>query len=74
MGTNPLIDVLKKVYEKPRSLQSDFIRDNSQVVARLASCGLITTRIPMPGGLGAFSHQWRLTYKGIRVLEMAEPE
>ena len=69
MGTDTLIDVLSAIYEKPRSLQSNYVRSYAQDVARLASLGLITTAVK--GGYGSL---WRCTYKGLRVLDYRDTE
>ena len=71
MGPDPLtlIDVLASIHKKPRRLQSNFVRDNAYEVARLASLGLITTHFQ-----GAYGHDWRCTYKGLRVLEIGNIE
>ena len=67
--SNPLMAVLASIHRYPKKLQSNFARDHAYEVARLASLGLITTR----EGDG-FGHSWRCTYKGLRVLELGEPE
>ena len=74
MGPDPLtfLDVLKVIHTSPQRLQSNFIREHSQIVGRLASCGLITTEIPLTRGM--FGHHWRLTLKGLRVVELGEDE
>jgi hypothetical protein len=61
------LDVLSTVNERPRRLQSNFCRDNAVTVGRLASLGLITTRI---GSL--FGNEWRCTWKGLKVLDAME--
>lgn len=64
-----LIDVLGAIHEAPRSLQSNFCRTHAHSVARLASLGLITTAIK-----GTYGSKWRLTFKGLRVLELGTDE
>ena len=73
MGGNALIEVLRDIHLAPKRLQSNFVRDNAQVVARLASCGLITTRFNIDD-LTFYGHHWRVTYSGLRVLELGEQE
>lgn len=69
MGTHTLIDILQGIYQQPRKLQSNYCRDYPMQVARLASLGLITTRIG-----DSFGNLWRITYKGLRVVELGETE
>ena len=69
MGTDTLIDTLGAIYASPPALQSNFVRDNTRGVARLASLGLITTAIG-----DSFGNHWRVTYRGLRVLELGENE
>lgn len=71
MGSNPLdlMDILREIYRHPRRLQSDFVRDHPYEVARLASLGLITTRL-----MNDFGHHWRVTFTGLRVIELGEIE
>lgn len=66
------LDVLRVIYTTPQKLQSNFVREHSQIVARLASCGLITTEIPPAGGM--YGYHWRVTLKGLRVIELGEDE
>lgn len=73
MGANPLIEVLREVHLAPKRLQSNYARDHAQVMARLASCGLITTRFTANGET-FFGQSWRVTYSGLRVLELGEQE
>jgi hypothetical protein len=67
MGPDPLIAVLRLLYAQPQKLQSNFIREHSQIVARLASCGLITTEVTPQSGL--YGYTWRVTLKGMKVLD-----
>lgn len=67
MEADSLMDVLMTIYTRPRSLQSNFARHHSYAIARLASLGLITTAVGE-----TFTHNWRLTLKGLRVLELGE--
>ena len=74
MGSDPLttpdlLDILQEIYRHPKRLQSNFIRDHAYEVGRLASLGLITTRY-----LDAFGHHWRVTFTGLRVIELGEIE
>lgn len=69
MGGNALMIVLRDIHDKPRRLQSDFCRTYAYEVARLASLGLITTRL-----LDVYGHHWRCTFKGLRLLELGDPE
>jgi hypothetical protein len=69
MGANTLILLLVEIYASPKKLQSNFVRDNSYGVARLASLGLISTAIN-----GTFGHHWRVTYKGLRLLDYGDDE
>ncbi len=69
MGRNSLVEILQSIYVAPRALQSVFFRDNAHAVCRLASLGLITTAIN-----GSFGNHWRITYKGLRVLDYGEQE
>ena len=69
MGGNALMGVLASIHRFPKKLQSNFARVHAYEVGRLASLGLITTR----EGEG-YGHSWRVTYKGLRVLELGEPE
>ena len=66
--SNPLIEVLQEIYRHPKRLQSNFSRENSQVIARLASTALISTEIPASSG--QFGYHWRVTVKGLRVIEL----
>ena len=76
MTTNPLIaevsllDILLEIYRKPCSLQANFVREFSHSFARLASCGLITSELPPSSG--SFGNHWRVTLKGLRVIELTE--
>lgn len=70
MGTNPLTSVLSSIYLEPKKLQSNFCRENSQMVARLASQGFITTRYPEPTPT-LFGWSWRITGAGLHYLENA---
>lgn len=76
MGANPLggpaalIDVLREIYSHPKRLQSNFARDHAHAIARLASCGLISTELPPASGM--YGYHWRVTMKGLRVLELTE--
>lgn len=67
MGRHTLIDVLSEIHGYPKSLQSNFVREHSHNVARLASLGLITTAIG-----GTYGNHWRCTFKGLRVLELGD--
>jgi hypothetical protein len=69
MGEHTLIDILAAIHESPQSLQSNFCRTHSHSVARLASLGLITTAIK-----GTYGSKWRLTFKGLRVLELGNDQ
>lgn len=69
MGAHTLIDTLSAIHESPKSLQSNFCRIHAQEVARLASLGLITTALK-----GSYGTKWRLTFKGLRVLELGNEE
>lgn len=69
MVTDPLIDSLLRIYEKPKTLQSDFCRENSHWVGRLASLGFITTALD-----GFFGNHWRVTLTGLRFLDQYEGE
>lgn len=72
MGRDPLtvLDVLRGIHGFPKRLQSNYVRDNSQIVARLASTGLITTAVTTAEG-DTYGMFWRVTFKGLRVLELA---
>ena len=72
MGANALDYVLKEIYRHPKKLQSNFCRELSWAVARLASSGLITTEIPSQSG--TFENHWRVTLKGLRVLDLVMEE
>lgn len=72
MGTDPLIHALHVIHQSPPKLQSNFARDHSQVIARLASCGLISTEVPPKSGM--FGYHWRVTLKGLRVLDALDEE
>lgn len=63
---------LAAVNEFPKRLQSNFVRDNAWEIARLASCGLITTAITLNCGEAVYGHFWRCTWKGLRVLELGD--
>lgn len=71
MGADALtpLDALAAIQTQPKKLQSNFCRDNAVAVARLASLGLITTRI---GDL--FGNEWRPTWKGLKVLDAVHTE
>lgn len=69
MGRDTLINTLRGIYDRPKALQSNFSRDNAHWVGRLASLGLITTSIN-----GSFGNYWRITYKGLRVLDYGDDE
>lgn len=69
MGADALMNTLRGIYDKPKSLQSNFIRVNCHWVARLASLGLITTAIK-----GTYGNHWRVTFKGLRVLDYGDTE
>ena len=69
MVTDPLIDSLLRIYEKPKALQSCFCRENSHWVGRLASLGFITTALD-----GFFGNHWRVTLTGLRFLDQYEGE
>lgn len=71
MGGHALIDVLREIHLAPKRLQSNYVRDHAQLVARLASTGLITTRFDIDG-LTFFGVAWRVTYSGLRVLELSD--
>lgn len=72
MGANALMEVLREIHRNPPRLQSNFVRDNSQIVARLASNGLISTELPPASGM--YGYHWRVTMKGLRVLELTEED
>lgn len=67
MGRHTLIDVLSEIYRTPKSLQSNYARTHAYSFGRLASLGLITTAIKQ-----TFGNFWRVTHKGLRVLEIGE--
>jgi hypothetical protein len=71
MGTDTLIDVMLEVFITPKSLQSNYVRDHSYEMARLASIGLVSTGYPTPSGEVVYGHHWRLTHKGLRLLTSA---
>ena len=62
-----LMEVLGQIYFYPKKLQSNFCREHSWAIARLASLGLITTKLPQHYG-----HSWRMTAKGLIVIEMGD--
>ena len=69
MGRHTLIDVLTEIFIKPRALQSNFSREHSHEIARLASVGLITTAFK-----GTFGNHWRCNVKGLRVLDLGDDQ
>lgn len=69
MGRNTLIEALEEVYRDPLALQSNYVRDNSHDIARLASTGLITVAFTV-NGLTFFGNKWRVTEKGLGVLRV----
>lgn len=60
-----LWEVLVAVWKRPLSLQSDYSRQNSLMVALAASMGLISTVKPDGSGYTAF---WHLTTSGLTAL------
>lgn len=57
--------LLHQLYLLPSSIQSNLSRDNSQQIACLASCGLITTREKA----GVYGRVWRVTVQGLTTLK-----
>lgn len=64
MGRHALTEVLHHAYLQGIMLQSDYARHHCQVVAALASCGLITTR-EQPK---IYGRTWRPTEAGVGLL------
>lgn len=62
--------VLQRCYIEPFTVQSNYARRNSLVVAELASRGLITTHV----GHGTYSKHWRVTPAGRSLLEYTNGE
>ena len=59
---NNLLSVLKTVYLRGGiSLQSNFARENAQIVGALASMGYLSTK----EGDSTFSNTWRPTFAGL---------
>lgn len=47
------------------STRSNFARENAELVAEAASCGLITVAVPVEGTpVVSFQNVWRLTHEG----------
>ncbi len=59
------LDVLKRAYIKPFTLQSQFSRDYSYEVAHMASRGLITTHVGGPH----YGRFWRVSAAGRALFE-----
>ena len=59
-----LAPVLTKAWKTGFTCQSNFAREQANLVGMAASMGLITTRIIE----GVYSRDWHMTAKGIRVL------
>lgn len=47
------------------TIQSDFARDHSPMIAQAASRGLITTKV----GTNTFGRVWRVTAKGLEGIQ-----
>jgi hypothetical protein len=71
MVADTLIDVMLEVFITPKALQSNYVREHSYEMARLACIGLISTSYPLPSGELAYGYHWRLTHKGLRLLTAA---
>ena len=56
--------VLEDLHDAPQTVSSNWARTNASEVAAAASCGFITTQTPT-----GFGRSWRLTSKGLAVLE-----
>lgn len=63
--TEELIDVLTEAWKRGFTVQSNFAREQAEVVAMAASLGFITTRV-MPT---VFSRNWQITSIGLSWLE-----
>jgi hypothetical protein len=65
-GDNPLLDTLNYIWHLGSvRVQSDYARAHAAAVAMAASLGMITTRVAKD----SYGREWRLTAKGLRVLE-----
>jgi len=64
-----LIEVLASIHQFPRKLQSDYARTHAYEFARLASLGLITTRL----GDG-YGYLWRCTSAGVALIEQTQED
>jgi hypothetical protein len=62
-----LIQVVLDVHHSPRTVQSNWARENAQEVAAAASMGFITTVHQ-----GAFGRSWRATAAGLELAERAQ--
>lgn len=60
-----LTDVVEQVHAYPRSLQSNWARENDDLVAAAASLGYITNITHD----GYISRSWRVTSMGLRYIE-----
>jgi len=58
------MEVLMHIYRNPQTLQSNYVRTRMQLVAKLASAGLVTTLIG-----DRFGSTWLITAKGIAAIE-----
>jgi hypothetical protein len=61
--------VLLRCHDDPPSLKSNFARDNAPEIAMAASLGLITTKLHDPHLFVQFGQEWRLTTRGLMLLE-----
>lgn len=55
--------VLQAIYHHPKTLQSNYVRKHSELVAKLASLGLITTNSGY-----SFGKVWLVTASGIAAI------
>jgi hypothetical protein len=62
-----LLQVVLDAHHAPRSVQSNWARENAQLVAAAASLGFITTIHQ-----AAFGRSWRVTTAGLELVERAQ--
>lgn len=67
-----VLHVLLRCHDDPPTVKSDFARSNAPEVAMAASLGLITTKLHDPHLFTQFGNEWRLTTRGLHILEKAD--
>lgn len=64
------LDVLRRIWMQPTTTKSDYARANADVIAALASDGLLTTRISP----GVYGRDWLITASGLMFLGLFDPD